>query len=425
MKRSMKMLAVFEMIAAIAMFTVVAMASDHSNANWRGNQGAVRLLTTIPILGSAMYSFDISTVNPNTQLFYLADRNNAAIDVIDAKQDKFVKQIQGNFKGFSGSTSTSGPNGVAVSGHWLFVTDAASRVVLIDLNTDSILSEVKTGGKDDLRCDELAYDPKDGILLVVNNADTPPFATLIKVDKSTGKLSVLHSIIFDKTHNGFDATNGAEQPVWDPGTGKFYLSIPEVNCPSTSKLCGGSYPEGAVVRINPQSTGGVEAIYYVDNCQPAGLTVGPNGDLLVGCSQPFDILGNAWSSADSFTAEPISAIIDAKTGSVDKNVEGVSGNDEVWFNPGDGRYYLAARNQPGGPALGVIDAKSQTLIQLVPTLNVAAVSGPNGHPSGTAHSVAVNPHNNHVFVPLPANNVFPDCLNGCIAVFGTPNEEHD
>ncbi len=35
--------------------------------------------------------------------------------------------------------------------------------------------------------------------------------------------------------------------------------------------------------------------------------------------------------------------------------------------------------------------------------------------------LAVNTHNNHAFVPLPANNVFPDCLNGCIGVFGTPN----
>ena len=35
--------------------------------------------------------------------------------------------------------------------------------------------------------------------------------------------------------------------------------------------------------------------------------------------------------------------------------------------------------------------------------------------------LAVNTHNNHAFVPLPANNVFADCLNGCIGVFGTPN----
>jgi hypothetical protein len=63
--------------------------------------------------------------------------------------------------------------------------------------------------------------------------------------------------------------------------------------------------------------------------------------------------------------------------------------------------------------LGVIDAKSQTLIQVIPTVNKAP---------GSAHSVAVNPHNDLAFVPLPANNVFPSCLNGCVAVFGTPEE---
>jgi hypothetical protein len=66
--------------------------------------------------------------------------------------------------------------------------------------------------------------------------------------------------------------------------------------------------------------------------------------------------------------------------------------------------------------LGIIDAKTQTLEQVIPTVNQAP---------GSAHSVAVNPHNNHALVPLPANNVFPACLNGCIAVFGTPTERRD
>src|SRR5207247_2274719 len=129
-----------------------------------------------------------------------------------------------------------------------------------------------------------------------------------------------------------------------------------------------------------------------------------------------------WSASDPNTAAPISVIMDAKTGQIDKNVAGVSGNDEVWFNPGDGRYYLAARANPTGPVLGVIDAESQTLVQLVPTINTAGK--PTDTPpiaAGTAHSVAVNAPDTHAFVPLPANNVFPDCLNGCIGVFGTPN----
>src|SRR6267378_7341370 len=200
--------------------------ADEDNGS---NGGAVRFLRSVPVPGSAfnpsgkMFVFDISWVDQATQLYYLADRSNAVIDVVDTKTDTFVKQIAGGFKGFTGNNDTSGPNGVVVSGKFLFVTDANSRIVTIDLTTDKIVSEVSTGGAPGLRADELAYDPEAGLLLPVNNADDPPFATLIKVDKKTGKLAVLNRITFA------NATNGAEQPVWDAGTGKFYISIPELN----------------------------------------------------------------------------------------------------------------------------------------------------------------------------------------------------
>jgi hypothetical protein len=404
------------------------------------DHGAVKLLTTVPIPGnlSPLRAFDISFIDGKSQLYYLADRSNASVDVVDAKTNTFLKQIKAS-PSFAGlvlkpnpsnppggqvaDNDRSGPNGVAVSGDFLFVSDAPSRVVSFDLRTDppTQVSDVSTGGADSLRADELAYDPKDGVLLVVNNADSPPFATLITVDKKTGQLTVGSRITFDKAHAGFDATNGAEQPVWDPGTRKFYQSIPEVNGPGD-----GTGPDGGVAQIDPHSTGAVDRLFPVELCQPAGLTLGPRQDLLLGCSVVFDTAGKAWSASDPNTAAPISVIMDAKTGVVDKNVAGVSGNDEVWFNPGDGRYYLAARNNPTGPVLGVIDADKQTLVQLVPTINTAGK--PTATPpvvAGTAHSVAVDPRNNHAFVPLPANNVFPDCLNGCIGVFGVPRDDED
>src|ERR1700761_2696418 len=40
-----------------------------------------------------LYSFDISWVDQATQTYYLADRSNFAIDVVDTKTDTFVKQI--------------------------------------------------------------------------------------------------------------------------------------------------------------------------------------------------------------------------------------------------------------------------------------------------------------------------------------------
>ncbi len=421
-KRSLVLSALAVVIVSALMLGAGSGRADDRNED--RNRGPVKLLTTVPIPKTlnALRAFDISWVDAGSQLYYLADRSNASVDVVDARTNQFVKPITGNFTGVKfnaqggADNDRSGPNGVVVAGRWLFVSDAPSRVVTIDLKTDLIVpgGDVSTGGADALRADEMAYDPRDGILLAVNNADSPPFATLIKVNQQNGSLTVGARITFDAAHAGFDATNGAEQPVWDPGTRKFYISIPEVN---------GSAPDGGVARIDPHSSGGVETLFPVQFCQPAGLTLGPHQDLLLGCSVVFDTAGQPWSAADPNTAAPISVIMDARTGAIDRNVAGVSGNDEVWFNAGDGHYYLAARAQPGGPVLGVIDADSQTLLQVVPTINTAGQ--PFVFPAGTAHSVAVNRGNNHALVPLPANNVFPNCLNGCIGVFGTEHEDHD
>jgi hypothetical protein len=408
-------------LAGAVFGTAPALADD-------GHGGALRLIKTVPFPASvpALHGFDISWIDAATQRYYLADRSGAAIDVIDTAKGTFLKQIKPTvpFAGVkynaagAANNTISGPNGVATSGKWMFVTDAGSRVVVFDLTTDKAVADMKVDPSP-LRADELAYDPESGTLLVINNADEPPFGTLLKVNKTTGQLTKGQKILFN-TAGGVNATNGAEQPVWDRRTGKFYLSIPEINC--AAPCVPGSGPEGAVVSISPASTGKVDAVFPVKFCQPAGLTLGPRGDLLIGCGVVFDTTGKPWTAAGTATAAPISVIMDTD-GTIDAMVAGVSGSDEVWYNPGDGNYYLAARNMSGGPALGVINARSQTLTQLIPTINVAGK--PNVFPAGTAHSVAVNRRNNQVFVPLAANNVFPDCLNGCVAVYAAPGGRND
>src|SRR5207253_6221825 len=113
------------------------------------------------------------------------------------------------------------------------------------------------------------------------------FATLIGVDKASGKLSLRQRITFDTAHVGFQATNGAEQPVWNRRMHAFFLSVPEIDCTDAASGCGGGGANGAVVRIDPRSRGGVDAVYPVPLCQPAGLTIGPDESLLVGCSVAF------------------------------------------------------------------------------------------------------------------------------------------
>jgi hypothetical protein len=262
---------------------------------------------------------------------------------------------------------------------------------------------------------------------------------LVSVNQTTGALAVVKNIFLDTARSGVDAQNGAEQPVWDPGTQKFFLSIPQIGPPTV----------GGVIRIS--ITGTVEATYLIDFCSPAGLALGPHEDLLVGCNTIWATDGSLWTgNADrnTHTAAPQLVILDAKTGSVEANVLGAGVVDEVWFNKGDNHYYAASSGSnlapnalfPARPPVGtattapvnvsqgaatldVIDALSETLDQRVPTLNMPANDGVS--PAGTAHSVAADADTNHVFVPIAANNAVPNCLTGCITIYGRYDPDQD
>jgi hypothetical protein len=434
-------------VAAGAAALLLGSGAWAAQAQSPGDPPALRLIKIIPINGTAanratkMFSFDISFVDPVSGLYYLGDRSNAAVDVVDTKTDTLFGQIGRNpnfspgFAGDTGSTATSGPNGVAAASPCIFATDSPSRVVSFNSNVSftAAVTSFNTGGGN-LRADELAFDPKDRLLLVINNANTPPFGTLINVSSSC-VLSQPKTIFFT-TANGVNATNGAEQPVWDPNTQRFYVSIPEINGPGD-----GTGPNGGVARINP-STGAIETVYPVNFMQPAGLTLGPNGDLLVGSNSVFDTSGKKCSAVvPGSVASPVGvpatctgiafpqvAICNPGKGCTGNSlisVPGVGGGDEVWFNSGDGNYYVTAGNDPVGPVFGVVESVVNTLTQLVPTLPpvpAVPITSPGGHSAGTVHSVAASSANNHVYVPLPANTSYSDssgntCVQGCIAVF--------
>ena len=451
----------FAAAAGAALLLVGNPASAQAQA--AGDPPALRLIKIIPINGTAgspntkLFSFDISWVDQGTGLYYLADRSNKALDVVDTTgahtgtADTLFGQIGGaafNFAGDTGSSGTSGPNGVTAGSsvgstvNCVFATDtgspAAGRVVSINTNVSFVqkVGDVSTGGTH--RADELAFDPKDSLLLVINNADTPPFGTLISVNPTTCALTVGTQISFTT----IGATNGTEQPVWDPGTQRFYVSIPEINGPGD-----GTGPNGGVARITP--SGVIETVYPINFMQPAGLTLNPNtGDLLVGSNSVFDTSGKkctavvpspnaagnpagapATCTGIAFPQEAICNPPKGCTGNALVSVPGVGGGDEVWFNKGDGNYYVTAGNDPVGPVFGVVASvlgtSTNVLTQLVPTLPPVPATNPAtppGHSAGTVHSVAASAANNHVYVPLPANTDYSDssgnnCAQGCIAVF--------
>jgi hypothetical protein len=364
-----------------------------------------RLIATIQVPGNPVNGFDISFVDQPSQTYYLADRSNKAIDVVDARTDTFTRQIgAGLFVGVDPrGNDFSGPDGVLVvhSRHQLWAGDGNSTVKVFDLkHPDDPPVIIPTGGEK--RVDEMCYG--NGMVLAANNAEdikadpnSGPFVTFFSAKTST----VLTKIVF---HN---ATNGVEQCAFDRTTGKFYLSLPELNGPfNPSDPTTG----GFIAEIDPR-TQTVTRKFPVGDCEPAGLSVGPHNHLVVGCQSQETI------------------VLDATTGGIVTTITQVGGNDEVWFNRGDRNYYVAARNnktngQPD-PVLGVIDADTNTLIGTIPTVNIPG--------DGSAHSVAANRANNHVFVPLPANSLHMyntggfACTHGCIAVFsnGKPGEQED
>src|SRR5690242_9057520 len=63
-----------------------------SDAN-DGNAKAIRLLKTIPVPGVGLVGFDISWVDADSQTYFLADRSNAAVQVVDAKTGTYLRAI--------------------------------------------------------------------------------------------------------------------------------------------------------------------------------------------------------------------------------------------------------------------------------------------------------------------------------------------
>lgn len=328
-------------------------------------------VATLEVPGKPLTSFDIGFVNAGG-VYAFADRSNAGLDFFDGATGRFLGRATGFVGSAAGGADESGPNGVvAVGRHEFWAGDGDSTVKAVDLRTKKVIASISTGGKK--RADEIAYDARDHLVIAVNNADDPPFVTFIstRTRKVVGRLELQR------------ASDGAEQPVWDPTSGLVYVSIPSLDDVKT---------HGAVAVIDPRTYRLVKFM-PVDKCMPAGLALGPHDDLLLGCSDD--------AVAAGFPAR--SFVMSAATGRIVASLPQVGGSDEVWSDPQAGRFYLAAVANTGGPVLGVIDSRTDRWIGNWPT-------GPH------AHSVAADPATGRVFVPIAAGSA-ADCARGCVAVF--------
>ena len=366
-----------------------------------------KCLTAVIIPGKPLQSYDISWVNPHRAEYYLGDRSNGGIDIIDTRTLTFKRTVgTGLFTGVvlqtnpttgvvSINNDKSGPDGVVTHGRWLYAGDGDSTLKVFDLdapNASAHKQTVPTGTPADNRVDEMALTTDGEVLLAVNNAAEPlPFATLFAANGDRNHSSVLVHTKITIDPFAFPGTPAIEQPAWDPKTKRFYVSVPILGKPGG---CGTATCDGGLLVIDPttvtmgtmvlgafnpaRNTGALQ----LSDCGPNGATVGPNDNLLLGCTQ-----ANNPSNRSTL-------VINATTKHF-SHVNGIVGSDEVWFNKGDGRYYTGSNRNcaPAGcPAqaavLGVIDGTS-VLIETIPQ-------------SSGSHSVAADSKRNLIFVPQSA-----------------------
>jgi hypothetical protein len=379
---------------------------------------------TIIAVPGGLNSFDIGFVDPQIGFYFLADRTNKTVDQIKTSDNSIKQLAAGSFVGVQPGTDTSGPNGVITANDHTEVWAAdgvlcgnppgsiscddpssptvtqKSRIRVIDLKTGNVTHTINNGGQ--RRADELCEDPQQHVVLVANDNEKDLFLTFISTDtyKVVGKLFLDGT---DPNAQNIKATNGIEQCQWSPRTRKFYLAIPEVNGSGANTV------PGAVLEINPASMK-VQKVFPIDfgfvagppaaaDCLgPQGLAIGPQREILLGCS-------NAGKGT---------VIIDELDGSLVRNLPGLNGNDEVWYNPGDNHYFLAGSNHTGGPILGVVDQTPDANDN--EDASVATAAG--------SHSVAADPVKNQVYVPgNKAATTLCGGSNGCIAVFTATNDD--
>jgi len=361
--------------------------------------------------GGAFSSFDISFADPVTGNIFIADRSNASVDIFSGSSLTFLGRATG-FTGQQATTSVSGPDGVltVTSGGvtTLYAGDGNSTLRVYDATNPAapifVSPAISTGGT--TRVDEMAFSPLTGQVLAANNAEAPAYGNLFSTTNGHPPVTLTPPVPDNKiivpTAQGGIPGGGMEQPAWNPTTGTFFVSIPQ--------LSGGN----GTTPPNPNNPGGVAQISTngtvlrtidfgtmgISSCAPTGLAVGGSGNMLVGC-------GNVGAAA----------ILINKNGQIVKTFPGLGGTDELWYDPTTKKFYVTGNNGTNDSRFFDVVSDDPLGGNIIQTVNLPATT--------SAHSITVDPFNGNVFVALAGTAALNPCPAsfanpGCIAVFNSP-----
>ncbi|HET9577743.1 MAG TPA: hypothetical protein VFP44_07930 [Usitatibacter sp.] len=374
---------------------------------------------------TVVYSFDLGTVDPATGRYYVTDRTNKSIDVVDTNTRQFVTQFKPGFAGCNTGTPAapkpvpgcvgsvnndmSGPDGIDVVGQFLVVGDV-NALWILDKATGATVKKITIPSAPTfLRADEGCFDADDNLYAIATPGADNPFMTF--VDMNTQQ--IVATVVMDDSAGAPSA--GLEACTYDHTTRKFFVNNDGSTANPRGEMDG--IPASAIVAVKPgpgtlqfASIAGT-TIYPLGNCDPTGIALGPGNDIGSMCRQGK--LGEKLTFL----------ILDKTNGNVLANLN-IGGGDQITYDPVSNRWFLAdSRWTPSGtscaggtatacplnPVVGVVDAASRTIIGTID----------NGN---NAHSIAVSGANHLVLTPFTnpsAAGGGADFPNGGISFFST------
>jgi hypothetical protein len=380
-----------QLLSALTLSGSVLLASCGGSSNStttpaaNATQPTIQATIAVPNSATPPFSFDISYADSGK--YFLADRNNAAVDVVDTQSNTLIGQIKGTgasaFTGFNSNTDLAGPDGlVGIPGTSTLYAGDVDSIKVIDISTQQVASTISVPHASPHRVDEGCYDPDDNLVMFSTPGDTPPTATFIST-KTNAVVATYQ----------FQTSTGLEACVYDSKSKSFIVNndgTPTNQAGEVNVIAASTVVANAPV---------VSKVFPLGACGPTGLALGPNNDMIVGC--------------DPAAGKPlITLILDRTTGATLASIP-FGGVDQVAYDSVSNRYFLPARHATASgnaassgytPVLGIIDASTRTLIDSMPM--------------GTGvHSVAVDGTLGRAYVPFqPGVAAFP---NGGISVVTT------
>ena len=392
------------LVAAVAAALAVT-GCNNGSSNSAPSAGGARLATTfqVPGISSAVsYSFDLGAVDAASQMYYVSDRTNKSIDVINLANNQ-VTQFKQAFAGCqttagvavagclasngSVDNDASGPDGVDVVGPNLYVGDV-NALWILDKTSGALVKKIAIPSVPNIkRADEGCLDADHNIYGISTPGAANPFMTFIDTTTQT----VIATVTMNDSTGGGSA--GLEACFYDHDTGKFFVN----NDGSTANPRGevDGFSASAIVALKPTAPQTVNYLtlagvvqYPLGNCDPTGLGKGPGNDMGVMCRQ-----GNV---GETYTF----LILNKTNGSVMATLN-AGGGDQITYDPVSARWFLAdsrwtanGKSCAGGsaacplmPSLGIVDGPTRTVVGFLD----------NG---ANAHSVAVSPSPNVVLTPF-------------------------